>query len=728
MKKRICILLAALLLTGTVGCRKTSPTEGAATTGTAHTQTTNTTHTTAPTTNGTELPPPPPRYEVNDQTGQVIAGELETILASGGSIAVSYDQPYAGQPNLDYASSAVFTLREYLLGGQNLQFSPLTWQDTQDAYVLEYTTMGLYSFALNRDLSGWTILCEMAAAPPEDVTAAYVGRYGIAEGESAKAWRIPLNSQAFFSNGTQITAQTYAYSYQQLLDARLENSRAEEICRGDFAIAGAAEYYAGTGAWEDVGILVTGEMELVLITAKSVAQPEFYVPYYLQSSYLVYPALWEKCLQYWDAEGNLLSGDSEAAVKITSTYGTSAKTYLSYGPYVLLATDQTQLTLERNFTWYGYADGKHLGQYQTDRIECLLLQDQAQAQQAYAEGRIDRLYLTEDMVADFWESGLLRYQQESYTTKLTFNTHAESLAQRGNLVLTNAAFRSALALALERDTQALINEMYFADVSSGLIYRENATAAEILSHLAGYDVELARQMMQRAYTQCLADGSYDGQSQITLQLSVYRQEESYVRWHSALEMALENACEGTGFAGKITIELVVDPLCYTAMAAGQTDMILTTWGGNPCDPYDLFYTCYCTAQRMEYGFDPAAVTVQICIDGEDYVATLLDWAAWCVEEGPAPVSENGTELALFSAYDAQTRADLLAQLEYAYLSQYVTIPLYSRGSWMLLSEKGTYAVPNARTLVGFGGVRYYTFAYSDVQWDAYCAEKENTEG
>ena len=47
---------------------------------------------------------------------------------------------------------------------------------------------------------------------------------------------------------------------------------------------------------------------------------------------------------------------------------------------------------------------------------------------------------------------------------------------------------------------------------------------------------------------------------------------------------------------------------------------------------------------------------------------------------------------------------------------------------MLLSEKGTYAVPNARTLVGFGGVRYYTFAYSDVQWDAYCAEKENTEG
>jgi hypothetical protein len=103
----------------------------------------------------------------------------------------------------------------------------------------------------------------------------------------------------------------------------------------------------------------------------------------------VYPALWETCLQYWDAEGNLLGGDSEAAVKLTTTYGTSVKTSVSYGPYVLRGMNPTQLILERNFAWYGYADGKHLGQYQTDQISCLLLQDQAAALMEVAAGTAD---------------------------------------------------------------------------------------------------------------------------------------------------------------------------------------------------------------------------------------------------------------------------------------------------------------------------------------------------
>ena len=114
---------------------------------------------------------------------------------------------------------------------------------------------------------------------------------------------------------------------------------------------------------------------------------------------------------------------------------------------------------------------------------------------------------------------------------------------------------------------------------------------------------------------------------------------------------------------------------------------------------------------MEYGFDPAAVTVQIEINGDPHTASLLEWAQWCA-------GIPGTTIALedFDRYDAESRAAIFAQLEYAYLSQYATTPLYARSSAVLLSEKGAYALANYHSLLGFGGIRYYTFQYSDIQW------------
>lgn len=733
MRKKIALMLAAAWLLGLFGCTKSASSERSSTTITPcypSTQSTASTSTTNTTTQTTQTAPPEilQRYQVDYEAGYVAAGELDLLEAADGDLRVSYGDAYKGRPGYDYSAPQVFTLNEYLIAGQSLQWSPLNWQTPEDAYVLEYTTMGLYSFALSSDLSGWTILCEMAAAPPEDVTEEYSGQFGICQGESAKAWRIALNPRACWSNGQPITAQSYVYSYQQLLDSRLEDSRAAEVCRGDLAIAGAAEYYAGSGSWENVGILASGEYELVLITERTVEQPEFYVPYYLQSSYLVYEPLWESCKQFYDAQGNPLTSDGAQAVHITTSYGTSPETSISYGPYVLVGyRPGDNIAMERNFTWYGYSDGKHLGQYQTDEICCLILPDYETAVTSYKNGRIDRLQLQHQDVEAYLETGLLRYQEETYTTKLTFNTDPRALSERGTLVLANAHFRKALSLALDRSRLGtgmpglgLVNAMYLADVGTGLAYRNTFQAQHILAQLygedSGYDLALAQNLMQHAFVKCLEDGSYDGNSPIVLQLSVYRQEEANSQLAIYLQEAIASACQGTGFADKITLELVVDENCYGAMAQGRTDMILTTWGGNPCDPYDLFYQCYCSDQRMEYGFDPAMVTVQIGIQGEEYIASLLDWAVWCAGGQDVPVSEHGIALLPFSSYSPESKAAIFAQLEYAYLSQYATVPLYSRGSVWLLSEKGDYAVKNARSLVGFGGVRYYTFAYSDQEW------------
>ncbi len=734
MKRFTALLLICAVMAALVGCDGSA---GTTTSGTL--PTTSGTVTTAPTTVPTEptTEPEPPvdlRYWVDHENCLVIGGSIEAALSSGEALSVSFNDPYKGRPGFDYTTPDVFTLRQYLTGVTDLNWSPANWQTSEDAYILDQTTTGLYVFTLNSDLTGWTIVPELAAAAPVDVTQEYAGQYGIEAGEAAKAWRIALNPNACFHNGAAINADTYIYSYQQLLDSRMDHCRADQLCSGNFSIFGAAQYHDGNGDWENVGILKTGEYEIVLITEKAVSQPEFYVPYYLQSTCLLYEPLWESCKQYFDKDDNPLDGDCPEAVRMTSTYCTSLDTAVSYGPYVLTEyTAGEAIHLERNYTWYGYMDGLHLGQYQTDAISCRIFGSYAEVLAAYEAGELDAVALQSADIAAWLDSGLLRQQPETYITKLTFNTDPEALAARGTQLLANPTFRKAFSLAIDRSRFSagyiapdftglgLINEAY-ADPVSGLVYRETDSAQNALNMLYGadfgYDLETAKALMAQAFEECLDQGLYDGDSAVTLQLSVYRQEEAYGQICQFLNDALAAAVAGSGFEGKVSIQLVVDENCYNAMQNGQTDLIFSTWGGNAFDPYSILYRCYCSDARLEYGFDPAATTVQTQINGEVFSATMLDWALWCAGQRVTITSASGVALEAFDRYDGQTRAAIFAELEFAYLSQYAVTPLYSRGSILLLSEKGDYAVKNALPLVGFGGLRYYTFQYTDIQWSS----------
>ena len=90
-----------------------------------------------------------------------------------------------------------------------------------------------------------------------------------------------------------------------------------------------------------------------------------------------------------------------------------------------------------------------------------------------------------------------------------------------------------------------------------------------------------------------------------------------------LKSALESACVGTGFEGKVTLKMTVDEDYYDTMYSGGTDIIFTTWGGAAYSPYTMLYQCYCDASdgsgnQMEYGFDTSKIQVTIKADGVDY--------------------------------------------------------------------------------------------------------------
>ena len=745
--KSLAVLALVLALTLS-GCAPVSPSSPASST--------------APTT----VPSRPPlvvtpgEYTASDENHTLTAGSWDTALrpeGSGGS--VTYNDTFKGGNGKDYSDAGHYTFNEYIASTGGLKWAPHTWETAGDSYILDYTTTGFYQFVLNSNKAGWTIVDEMAQGAPRDVTADYIGRFGIAEGETARAFLVNLNPNACWADGTPINADTYLYSYKELLHPKMMNRRADSLYSGEFAIAGARAYLYGEAGWEEVGILKAGEYALVFITTAPIPDPEFYVPYHLTTTYLVYEPLWEACKTGFDKDGNPVPADSEAAMSITTNYSTSLETSMSYGPYKLTGFEQDKLiTLSRNSLWHGYSDGKHLGQYQADEISCQIISNQSTALLTFLSGDLDQINLSSGDMEKYAASDFIRYIPQTYTTKLTFNTDPEALAARGSQVLSNVHFRQGFSLAIDRTRFAaaytsagapgygILNDMYIHDPYTGASYRSTEAAKNALVRLyglefgpdgdyatlddayaaiTGFDPELARSRMQLAFEETTASGLYDGESPVVLQLSVFQNEDTYVQMYHFLQDALNDACRGTGFEGKVSLTMVVDEDYYATMESGLTDMIFSTWGGDAYSPYGLLYNCYCDAgvkeypNQMEYGFDAAAVTVTIRLDEADYTATLQDWTRWCAGDPQVTITDaDGTALPAFRLFDSYSRSGIYADLEWAYLSQFVTTPLYYRNNATLLSQKGSYPTNSYLNLVEFGGIAFYQFDYTDEQWEA----------
>lgn len=787
----------------------------------------------------------------------VYAGSVTTQEGEDGAGELNYNL-YKGEEGKDYTDEKVYTYNDYIAGTTNMKWGTVNWETNEDSYVLSKITSGFYNFYLNDTKDGWAIGCDLASELPVDVTSDYVGSYGIEEGDTAKAWKITLNPDACWEDGTPINADSYIYSYQQLLDPIMLNRRADSLYAGDFQIYGAKNYvyqgrtsfnalgetvedylanggdesqlyvdvtsfwnvtaedgsqyvsitdetpirdeavedenadeayvsgkylyetylapgapnadnaadYVGTMqayeadySFDNVGIFKTGDYEIVFVTTSPVASPDYYVPYNLSSTYLVYEDLWESCKTYFNSNGDQVDADSDDIASITTNYGTSAETTMSFGPYRLDYFElDKQITFTRNDNWFGYKDGKHTGMYQADNISCQVIAEQSTALLAFLNGEIDNVSLVASDMSTYGSSDYIRYTPQSYTTKLTFNTDLAKTTERGTQILTNLNFRKAFSYAIDRNTFAasytsagtagfgMLNNLYVYDPYTGATYRDSEGAKEALCNLygmtwgedgdyedldeayeaiTGYDITYAQSLMQQAYDECTADGLYDGESSVEIELRVYQSDDTYVQMFNYLNSCLEAACEGTGFEGKVSMKMVVDADYYETNYSGGADMIFTTWGGATYSPWTVLYECYCDAsdgsgQQMEYGFDTSAINVVIDVDGATFTQPLQTWALWADGDvNTVLTSDDGSvTLDAFADYSYDTEAEIYGKLEYALLSYYTTTPLYYRNSGSLVSQKGDYAVTQYVDLVEFGGIEYYTFDYDDTEWEA----------
>lgn len=476
--------------------------------------------------------------------------------------------------------------------------------------------------------------------------------------------------------------------------------------------------------WNTVGLIKTGEYEIVLVLEKPIT--EFYLLYNLSSNWIVYKDLYE-------------ANKKPSGSLTKTTYGTAVDNYMSYGPYKLTEyqTDK-QITLEKNEAWYGYTDGKHEGQFQTSKINTQVIAAQATALQLFLQGKLDSVSLVDDDMETYRASDYVLYTPQSYTSKLTFNTSYASLKARqsegiNKTILANIDFRKALSLSIDRIEFAaqctathkagygFLNYMYVNDPDTGELYRNSEYAKKALTNfygvssedeITGYDKEQAAQLFTKAYEDTLAKGDIKETDKVELEFLVYSNDDLYVKTIKFIQDAFDEASKGTPLEGRIVIKMTPDPDYYDKAKQGFFEIITSTWGGSSMDPFGITEVYADKSIYHEYGFEPEKLNVTIEINGESLTKNFYEWyEALCNTD--------------YAVADVDTRTKILAAMEEAFLSTYVATPMYYRTTATLDSRKVINATDEFVQLVEFGGIRFLTYAYDDVAWEAYCAENNN---
>ena len=80
-------------------------------------------------------------------------GEITVNLGSAEGGEVSHDA-YAGEAGKDYTDEKVYTYNDVMTATTDLNWNPLSWETSDDSYMLSYLSMGFYEFVLNADKTG----------------------------------------------------------------------------------------------------------------------------------------------------------------------------------------------------------------------------------------------------------------------------------------------------------------------------------------------------------------------------------------------------------------------------------------------------------------------------------------------------------------------------------------------------------------------------------------------
>jgi len=504
--------------------------------------------------------------------------------------------------------------------------------------------------------------------------------------------------------------------------------------------------------FENVGIFVgDNEYELVIVLDKTLELLEadgslgYKAAYNMANLPLVHRVKYE-ANKIAPTSGNTLW---------TSSYNSSVSTTMSWGPYRLQSFESgKQYILVRNENWYGYGLDEYKGQYQTDRIICDTIPEWNGAWVAFQAGEIDSIGIDVSIAEDYKGSKRAIFTPDDYVGSLQLQSNKEALKERerdgiNKTILSYTDFRKALSLSIDRAEYVrkcttsslagfgLFNSMHYYDVAHGGVYRNEDVAKEVLckvygvnvsdyrtldeayASITGYNMELAKELVNKAYDEALAAGDIKEGDVVEFQFGTSVSNDAVIRNTTFLQASWLELVKGTKLDGKLQFA----PLLEAGKAwaddfrAGNYDICQGGWSGAAWDP-GYFLLAYLSPQYMySKAWDTSSVMMEftmpgVAADGGDVTDTMSLMAWYNCLNGVTGAKYNWAQGRL----EESKRLLLIGALEEQILTAYYTVPISYYFSASLLSYKVEYITRDYNTFMAYGGVRYMTYNYSDAKW------------
>lgn len=507
---------------------------------------------------------------------------------------------------------------------------------------------------------------------------------------------------------------------------------------------------------EDVGIKAISDYKLVLILDKPLSG--FYLKYALTSSWLVKTDLYDSCMI--QGQGGVWS----------SNYGTSVETTASYGPYMLTSFQQDKAyALEKNEYFYGYNDPENEDLYWTTNITCTKAELSVQLQM-FLRGELDSYGLQASDMEDYQSSSSTYYVTGDSTFFMALNPHdVDVLGQKeakgtDKQILSILEFRQALSFALDRSKFALavsptnnpafgiFSNLIVADPETGMTYRTTDEAKNVLVEfwglkdsigegnlyetvddaieaITGYNLSKAKDLFNQAYDIAIEKGYMSATDKVEICIGMPTTDSFYSDGSQFLINNYTEAVKGTKLEGKLTFttDSTLGDDFATALQNNQVDLLFGVgWTGSALDPYNLITAYTSPTYQYDPSWNTSSEMIDIEINGKTYTGSVLDWSNALNGAETSFTVKGSTDkvtMEFGASHPTSERLPILAALENAVLQTYDMIPMLDQSQAILKSYKVNYPTEEYIFGMGFGGVKYYTYNYTDEEWTNYVSSQ-----
>lgn len=514
-------------------------------------------------------------------------------------------------------------------------------------------------------------------------------------------------------------------------------------------------------SWEDVGMFATTDTCFTIILDKPL--DGFYLLYSLTDNWLVNAELYDSCIEYVDGV-------------YTNTYGTSAETTMSYGPYKLSSFQaDKQYVLEKNENFFELNDENEWPTYQTTSIVVDCVPEPSTRLELFVQGKLDSYGLDINDMETYSRSDYCYYTPGDSTFFMAFNPGLDALTTMqeaageniNKTIICLPEFRMAMSFAMNRAdfclatsptnsaAFALYSNLIISDPEAGIAYRTTPQAKQVIANfwgvaeefgegklyedideaidsVTGYNLTKAQQLFDEAYDLALENGLMDEDDVIEIKVGTPNNTSAF--YNNGYEYIVNNyteAVKGTKLEGKLTFSRddTLGNGFATALQNNQVDMLFGVgWTGSTLDPYGLMEAYVSPNYQYDSNWDTTVEPLTVTIDGVDYTASIMDWNDIMVGNVCTIYAEDGSSIDYSCGgadNDPETRLEILAALENAVLMSYDMIPLMDDANAGLKGQQIQYFTEEYIFGMGRGGIKYYTYNYTDAEWDAYVASNGN---